>query len=69
MPTAKNALTYEQAMRRLSTIVADMEQGTLELDELVAQLAEAKKLITFCRSKLTKVENDINKILEDNGKE
>jgi exodeoxyribonuclease VII small subunit len=61
-------LSYEKAVERLENIVAELEGGTLELDLLAEHLKEAKELLAFCRTKLTQVETDVQKILED-GKE
>ncbi len=61
----KKELTYEQAMKRLETIVAELEQGTSELDALSDQIKEAQELMTFCQKKLTKVETDIKKLLNN----
>ncbi len=61
----KKELTYEQAMKRLETIVAGLEQGTSELDALSDQIKEAQELMTFCQKKLTKVETDIKKLLNN----
>lgn len=63
MPTKKP--TYEQAIERLEEIVNGLEENTLELDKLTSQLAEAQQLIKFCKEKLQKAENDVNKILSD----
>lgn len=57
--------TYEQAMKRLQTIVLQMENGEMDIDSLLANLKEAKQLIDFCRNKLTQVETDVKKILEE----
>lgn len=57
--------TYEQAMKRLKTIVSQMENGEMDIDSLLANLKEAKQLIDFCRNKLTQVETDVKKILEE----
>ena len=65
---AKNNLTYESAMQRLEDIVEGMEQNTLELDQLTAQLAEAQELIKFCNDKLQKVETDVNTLLSNEQK-
>ncbi len=61
----KKELTYEQAMKRLETIVTELEQGTSELDALSDQIKEAQELMTFCQKKLTKVETDIKKLLNN----
>ena len=57
--------TYEEAMQRLTTIVQKIESGQMDIDSLAANLKEAKDLITFCKTKLTKVEADVKKTLED----
>lgn len=72
MPSAKPKLTYEQAISRLEEIVNNLERGDLALDSLAQQIKEAQELLTFCRAKLTQVETDVKKILEDekeDGKE
>ncbi len=61
----KKELTYEQAMKRLETIVAGLEQGTSELDALSDQIKEAQELMAFCQKKLTKVDTDIKTILNN----
>lgn len=65
---AKKNLTYESAMQRLEDIVEGMEQNTLELDKLTAELAEAQELIKFCNDKLQKVETDVNTLLSNEQK-
>lgn len=58
-------LTYEQAVERLQEIVAKIERGEMNVDSLAKNLKEAKDLVTFCKAKLTKAEQDVKKILED----
>ena len=43
-------------------------QGMCDLDALAKAVKEAKDLIRFCTAQLERVENDVNKCLED-GKE
>ncbi|MBQ6966115.1 MAG: exodeoxyribonuclease VII small subunit [Bacteroidaceae bacterium] len=57
-------LTYEQAMKRLEEIVTKIESGEMDIDSLATHLNEAKKLVTFCKDKLTKVEAEVKKCLE-----
>ena len=52
-------------MKRLQTIVSQMENGEMDIDALLANLKEAKQLIDFCKNKLTRVETDVKKILEE----
>lgn len=57
--------TYSEAMKRLETIVSQIESGELNIDELGNQLKEAQKLIKFCRDKLYKADEEIKKMLGD----
>lgn len=57
-------MTYEQAASKLEMIVAKIERGEMDIDSLAANLKEAKELVNFCKTKLTKVEEDVKKILE-----
>lgn len=61
----KETPTYEEAMQKLTAIVQKIESGQMDIDSLAANLKEAKNLITFCKAKLTKVEEDVKKSLED----
>lgn len=55
--------TYSEAMKRLETIVSQIESGELDIDELANQLKEAQKLLKFCRDKLYKADAEIKKML------
>lgn len=63
MATKKES--YSEAMKRLETIVSQIESGELDIDELGNQLKEAQKLIKFCRDKLYKADDEIKKMLGD----
>lgn len=58
-------MKYEEAIERLQTIVADIERGETNVDELAESLKEAKSLVAFCKEKLQKVESDVKNVLED----
>lgn len=61
-------MKYETAMRQLEDIAAKMEKGELDIDSLCEQLKTAQKLIGQCRDKLTKTDEEINKILKSETK-
>ena len=63
MATKKES--YSEAMKRLETIVSQIESGELDIDELGNQLKEAQKLIKFCRDKLYKADEEIKKMRGD----
>ncbi len=59
----KENMTYEQAISRIEEITKKVESGEMDIDSLAANLKEAKELVQFCKDKLTKVEEDVKKIL------
>lgn len=61
----KEKLTYEKAAQRLENIVTALERNELDIDQVSEQLKEAQTLLKFCKEKLGKVEEDINKTLEN----
>lgn len=61
----KKNMKYEEAMRELEQIVRRMENDELDIDSLGEQLKTAKELITMCKDKLTKTDNEIKKILAE----
>lgn len=62
-------IKYEEALKQLETIVDKMENDELDIDSLGEQLKMAQKLIKLCKDKLTKTNEEIKKILEDDNKE
>lgn len=55
-------LKYESALNQLETIVRKMEANEYDIDELAVQLKTAQRLIKLCKDKLTKSEEEIQKI-------
>ena len=55
-------IKYEEALAQLETIVRKMESNELDIDEISVQLKTAQRLIAFCKDKLTKTEEEIQKI-------
>ncbi|MGK9086694.1 MULTISPECIES: exodeoxyribonuclease VII small subunit [Pseudomonadati] len=58
-------LSYTSAFEELQTIVEEIEDGEITVDELSNKVKRAALLIKICKSKLTETEADVNKILED----
>ncbi len=59
-------MKYEQAVHELETIVQRLENNELNLDEMSGELKRAQQLIKFCKDRLTKSDEEIKKILENN---
>ncbi len=57
-------LTYEEATAQIETIVAKLRNNEVSIDELSKEVKRATELITLCREKLTKAEDDLKKVLE-----
>ena len=60
----KKQINYEEAVSELEKIVSQMENGELDIDRMSEALKKAQELITLCKNKLTKTEEEINRILE-----
>jgi len=63
-PTAAAAPSYEEALGELDRLVAAMEAGQLPLDRLLESYKRGAELLSFCRSQLDAVEQQV-KVLED----
>lgn len=61
----KQELKYEDAVRQLETIVDKLESNELGIDQLSSELKKAQQLIKLCKEKLTKTNNEIKKLLDN----
>lgn len=57
--------TYSEAFDELQSIVSEIEQGEISVDELSAKVKRAAILIAICKQKLTSTEEDVDKILRE----
>lgn len=63
-------LTYKQAIEELEQIVNEIQNGELDLDELLKKVDRAATLILFCKEKLKNSETkfeEVMKKLENNN--
>ncbi|MCK9338520.1 MAG: exodeoxyribonuclease VII small subunit [Bacteroidales bacterium] len=58
---------YTEAFQELQTIVQKMEDANISVDELTQNIERATFLINICKNKLTKTEEEVNKIIEKNN--
>lgn len=61
-------LPFEDALKRLETLVSEMEAGELSLDQMIAHFEEGSTLVNQCGKRLTEVERRIEKLVKKNGK-
>jgi exodeoxyribonuclease VII small subunit len=59
--------TYTQAMQRLEAILAQLEEGSSNVDTLADLVKEAAELVKFCRAKLRKTEDEVQNTFEGMG--
>jgi exodeoxyribonuclease VII small subunit len=59
------AITYTEAIEELETIVSEIENASIGVDELSEKVKRAAELIKFCRSKLTATEKEVGSILKN----
>lgn len=67
---SKKELTYKQAMQELETILAKIESEDVDIDKMTGMIKRATELIEFCKTRLTKTKDEIEKSLKllDNNK-
>jgi len=68
MAKEKDEKTFEENITNLEAIVKDLESGNVPLDDAINKFNEAMKLAKECNDKLKNAEDNINKILKENGK-
>lgn len=59
--------TYTEAIIELETIVSEIENASIGVDELSEKVKRAAELIKICKNKLTSTEKEVNSILKNLG--
>jgi exodeoxyribonuclease VII small subunit len=62
------SLTFEEALKRLEEVVDTLETGEVPLEAAIDLFQEGMKLSQLCGQKLDKVEQQIETLLEEDGK-
>ena len=60
----KAALSYESAFAELQTLIAEIQDENTAIDHLADKIGRARELISFCRDKLRKTEEEVDKLLD-----
>jgi exodeoxyribonuclease VII small subunit len=60
-----NIPTYTEAFKELQELVTEIEQGEISVDDLSEKVKRATLLIRICKEKLSRTEEDVNKILKE----
>ena len=54
--------TYSDALRRLETIVAELERGGMDLEATLERFEEGSKLLERCQAELKKAEGRLENL-------
>ena len=65
----KKELNYKEAFTKLETLVQELENGDIALDQLASKVKQANELISICDKKLKKIESDIQNLKSDHPSE
>lgn len=63
----ENKMTFEEALKRLETIVRSLESGNTPLDDSIKLFEEGVKLSGYCNKLLEQAEQKVTMLV--NGKE
>ena len=63
----KEKVKFEDKLKELEKIVSELESGEIDLDLSIEKYTEAMKLVKECDDKLKNVEEQVNKIVTQNG--
>lgn len=64
----KKEKNFEEKLKELESIVKELENGDVNLDDAINKFNQAMILSKECTEKLTSVEEQVNKILTEDGK-
>jgi exodeoxyribonuclease VII small subunit len=62
---ARKKEKFEEALKKLEAIVAQMEEGDLPLEETLKAFEEGVRLAKLCTSKLDEAERKVEKLIRD----
>ncbi len=58
-------LNYERAYEELKTILNDLQNEDVTVDQLTEKVKRAKHLLEFCQKKLADVDADVSDLLSE----
>ena len=67
MEKKKDKINFEENIKKLETIVRELESGDVALDDALDKFNEAFKISKECDEKLKEVTESLNKVLNKDG--
>ena len=62
-------MKFEDNLKKLEGLVAKMESGEMNLDEMIKAFEEGRKLVSDCQKDLESIRQRIEKVTKDGGVE
>ena len=59
---AEEKKNFEDSLKKLEQLVAEMVSGTLPLDEMMKRIEEGRRLVAFCTAELETIRQRIEKV-------
>lgn len=63
--TQKKQQTYREAISEIEEILTSIENDELEVDDLVDKVKKVTELLKFCKDKLYKTQEEVEKALKE----
>ena len=60
----KKEANYRQSIEEIETILAKIESGETDIDDLAAEIKHAAKLLQECKEKLFQTEQEVEKMMK-----
>lgn len=60
---------FEDNIKELEQIINELENGNTDLEESIEKYTKAMKLVNLCDKKLKSIEEQVSKIVTENGLE
>jgi len=64
---AEKKVRFEEQIKELETIINELESGDIDLEDSISKYIKAMALVKDCDSKLKSIEEQVNKIVMENG--
>lgn len=65
----ENNAKFEDNIKQLEQIINELENGNVDLEESIEKYTKAMKLVNVCDKKLKDIEEQVSKIVTENGLE
>ena len=63
----KEDVKFEDKIKELEGIINELESGEIDLESSIEKYTKAMKLVKECDEKLKNIEEQVNKIVNENG--